>query len=304
MNAHHFFLPLPVNPTVTECRVGSLLVITIIAVSVAPAADGVYCTMISSPAPPLGSEKVVDPLTIVNSAAPGPLGLATLPTSVVFFISFEILKCLVFLPPGVTSPNCSRPGDTLIWALPTGVGVPVGVAVAVLVAVAVAVAVAVTVGVDDPLDVAVAVGVAVAVAVGVDDPLDVAVAVAVLVAVAVAVGVDDPLDVAVGVGVTLLVVVAVAVGVDDPLDVAVAVGVAVLVAVAVAVPVAVAVEVAVGVAVAVRVGVAVAVAVELAVGVAVGDGTTPSNSKAPISQAVLEPIGSGRGAPRWSVAGH
>jgi hypothetical protein len=32
--------------------------------------------------------------------------------------------------------------------------------------------------------------------------------------------------------------------------------------------------------------------------------TTPPNSKAPISQAEPEPSESGRGAPRWSVAGH
>jgi hypothetical protein len=118
--------------------------------------------------------------------------------------------------------------------------------------------------------------------------VDVGVADSVAVAVAVAVGVDDPVDVAV------------AVGVDDPVDVAVgvavAVAVAVGVAVGVAVAVAVAVVVAVGVAVAVRVGVAVAVAVGVAVGV--GEGITPSNSNAPISQVVLEPIGSGRGAPR------
>jgi hypothetical protein len=78
--------------------------------------------------------------------------------------------------------------------------------------------------------------------------------------------------------------------------------------------VAVAVNVALGVEVAVVVGVAdpvaVAVGVEVdedvavAVGVAVGDGTTPPNSNAPISHAVLEPLGSGRAAPRWSAGGH
>ena len=87
----------------------------------------------------------------------------------------------------------------------------------------------------------------------------------------------------------------VAVGVD--VAVAVAVVVAVAVAVAVGVP-----EVDVAVVVAVVVG--VALEVEVGVGVAVGDGTTPPNSNAPMSHAELEPLGSGRAAPRWSLGGH
>ncbi len=100
-------------------------------------------------------------------------------------------------------------------------------------------------------------------------------------------------------GVGVFVAVAVAVGVAVFVAVAVAVCVAVAVAVWVAVAVAVGVAVAVAVGVAVAVAVAIGVAVVVAVGVGVG-GTTPSNSNAPMSQALPS---AGRGAPRWSVAG-
>jgi hypothetical protein len=220
----HFFLPLPIRLTVTIGVFGSLLVTTIIAVSVAPGADGVYVTVIVSPGPPLVREKFVIPLTL-NCAAPVPVGVATVPVRVELLCVFEILKCLVFLAPTLRSPNSSLSGFTLIS--PAGVGVavgvglvvPVGVGVAVLVAVAVGVAVLVAVGVG----VAVLLDVAVEVAVGVtlDVEVEVAVAVGVAVLVAVAVAVDD----AVGVAVAVAVTVAVAVGVGVAVIVGVADGV-------------------------------------------------------------------------------
>ena len=76
-----------------------------LAMSFAPGADGMYFTLIMSGMAPFASEKFVFPLKIVNCAALGPDGVATLPTNVVFFSVFEILNDRVGIEPAETSPK-------------------------------------------------------------------------------------------------------------------------------------------------------------------------------------------------------